>query len=31
MFLPGTQLARVVVQHYVQHIIEHRNREAEPR
>ena len=31
MFLPGTQLARIVVQHGVQHIIEHRNREAEPR
>ena len=31
MFLPGTQLARIVVQHGVQHIIDHRNREAEPR
>ncbi|HEY5821824.1 MAG TPA: hypothetical protein VIT20_07600 [Propionibacteriaceae bacterium] len=30
MFVPGTQLARIVVQHGVQHIIE-RNREADPR
>ena len=30
MFLPGTQLARIVVQHGVQHIIDRRNREAEP-
>jgi len=31
MFLPGTQLARIVVQHGVQQIIDRRNREAEPR
>jgi len=31
MFVPGTQLARIVVQHGVQHIIERRNREAETR
>lgn len=31
MFLPGTQLARIVVQHGVQHIKDHRNREADPR
>ena len=30
MFVPGTQLARIVVQHGVQHIID-RRREAEPR
>jgi hypothetical protein len=32
IFLPGTQLARIVVQHGVQHIIDQRsNREAERR
>ena len=30
MFVPGTQLARIVVQHGVQHILEHRNRETDP-
>ena len=31
MFLPGTQLARIVVQHGVRRIKDHRNREADPR
>ena len=28
LFVPGTQLARIVVQHGVKHVIEHRKHEA---